>query len=95
MVNVCQNRSRLPTKKVVGPPLAVSLPGLNEMVCIVTVTSPGQTISRPLVITCRLPEMLIGTIGTFASSASTNDPRLKRAMVPSRLRVPSGKTIRE
>jgi len=38
---------------------------------------------------------LIGTTGNPPSSAMRNDPPLKRATVPSVLRVPSGKTMRE
>ena len=39
--------------------------------------------------------MLIGTMGTPASSASMNDPPLNRPTVPSTLRVPSGNTMSE
>ena len=59
------------------------------------VTKPGQVVSCPFRITRRLPSIATGTIGRPASIASRKMPPLKRATRPSRLRVPSGKTMSE
>ena len=62
---------------------------------IVTRTSPGRTISWPLLMTWRLPATLTGTTGSPASIATTNGPFLNRPTLPSTLLVPSGNTINE
>ena len=56
---------------------------------------PGTAISRPFLMTCRLPATLTGTTGSPASIATRNGAPLNRPTAPSTLRVPSGNTISE
>ena len=60
----------------------------------VTCTGPGYTWRRFFGVTRPAPVMATGTTGTSACSAMAKGPFLKACTSPSRLRVPSGKTMR-
>ena len=58
-------------------------------------TGPGLTAKLLLRIMCRVPIIVVGTMGALDRAASKWPPFLNSPMVPSSERVPSGKITTE